>query len=203
MSVNQTRTEQEEENLEQSSTEPADTPESGPEADTAEMKEGDVAPEYIDVDIEAMEQLIEQQKAEIEKSRDQVLRIQAELENMRKRTVRDIEHAHKFALEKFVNELIPVLDSMELGIQASGTAGDIDSVREGMDLTMQKFVSTLEKFGVTVVDPNGEKFDPEKHEAVTMQAQEGAAAGTIISVLQKGYALNGRLVRPAMVIVAS
>ena len=203
MSVNQTRTEQEEENLEQSSTEPADTPESGPEADTAEMKEGDVAPEYIDVDIEAMEQLIEQQKAEIEKSRDQVLRIQAELENMRKRTVRDIEHAHKFALEKFVNELIPVLDSMELGIQASGTAGDIDSVREGMDLTMQKFVSTLEKFGVTVVDPNGEKFDPEKHEAVTMQAQEGAAAGTIISVLQKGYALDGRLVRPAMVIVAS
>ena len=134
MSVNQTRTEQEEENLEQSSTEPADTPESGPEADTAEMKEGDVAPEYIDVDIEAMEQLIEQQKAEIEKSRDQVLRIQAELENMRKRTVRDIEHAHKFALEKFVNELIPVLDSMELGIQASGTAGDIDSVREGMEV---------------------------------------------------------------------
>ena len=207
MPGNQTSQEQDEKNPEQPATESADVLEPVPETETTTVPVDEAAPvadqDYGEVDIEAMEQLIEKQKAEIAKNKDQVLRVQAELENMRKRTIRDIEHAHKFALEKFVNELIPVLDSMELGIDATNNAEDIESVREGMDLTMKKFASALEKFGVTVVDPQGEKFDPEKHEAVTMQEQQGAEAGTVITVLQKGYLLNGRLVRPAMVIVAS
>lgn len=131
-----------------------------------------------------------------------VLRAQAELENVRKRTIRDIENAHKYGLEKFITELLPILDSMAFGISTSCSAEDITSLREGMDLTLKMFSSTLEKFGVKVIDPQGEKFNPEQHEAVSMQELAGAESGTVISVAQKGYELNGRLVRPAMVIVA-
>jgi len=106
------------------------------------------------------------------------------------------------ALEKFVTELLPILDSMELGITATDSADDIAGLREGMDLTLKMFSDTLEKFGVRIVDPQGEKFNPELHEAVSMQEYEDAEPGTVISVIQKGYELNGRLVRPAMVMVA-
>ena len=108
-----------------------------------------------------------------------------------------------FTLEKFVRELLPVLDSLELGISVSQDDTDnIEGLREGMSLTLQKFSDTLQKFGVSVVDPVAEKFNPERHEAVTMQAVEGTDPGMVAAVMQKGYELNGRLVRPAMVIVA-
>jgi len=113
----------------------------------------------------------------------------------------DVENAHKFALDRFVGELLPVLDSLELGLEAADTAG-ADSLREGMDLTLKKFQAVLEKFGVSVIEPHGEKFNPDRHEAVSMQELEGSESGTVISVMQKGYDLNGRLIRPAMVIVA-
>lgn len=129
-------------------------------------------------------------------------RAQAEMDNLRKRTARDVENAHKYALERFVQDLLPVIDSLELGINAASTAGDAGSLLEGMDLTLKKFVATVEKYGVAVVDPQGEKFNPEKHEAVSMTQAEGTEPGSVISVLQKGYELNGRLVRPAMVVVA-
>lgn len=129
-------------------------------------------------------------------------RTQAEMENLRKRTLRDIENAHKYALERFVADLLPVIDSLELGIQAADTAGDTTSLRDGMDLTLKKFSGCLEKFGVVVLVPEGEKFNPEKHEAVSMAEVDGMEPGTVMSVLQKGYELNGRLVRPAMVVVA-
>ena len=133
---------------------------------------------------------------------DQALRATAELDNVRKRAVRDVENAHKYALERFVNELLPVLDSMELGLNASQSAQDIESLREGLDLTLKKLFDCLDKFGVKTIDPAGEKFDPDWHEAVSMQELAGAAAGDIVTVMQKGYELNGRLVRPAMVVVA-
>jgi molecular chaperone GrpE len=158
--------------------------------------------EDADQSVEKLMQEIEVLKKLADEHKDNALRARADLENMRKRTIRDVENAHKYALEKFVDELLPVLDSLELGISASNTAEDIESLREGMDLTCKKFASTLEKFGVKVIDPQGEKFNPELHEAVTMQEQEGMAPGTVISVMQKGYELNGRLVRPAMVMVA-
>jgi molecular chaperone GrpE len=129
-------------------------------------------------------------------------RTQAEMDNLRKRTLRDIENAHKYALEKFITELLPVLDSLELGIQASLATTDITTLREGMDLTLKKFSDSLEKFGALVIDPEGEKFNPEKHEAVSMTEAQGIEPGMIIAVLQKGYELNGRLVRPAIVVVA-
>jgi len=130
-------------------------------------------------------------------------RTQAEMDNLRKRTLRDIENAHKYALEKFITELLPVLDSLELGIQASLTTTDITTLREGMDLTLKKFGDSLEKFGALVINPEGDKFNPEKHDAVSMTTAEGVEPGTIITVLQKGYELNGRLVRPAIVVVAN
>ena len=139
---------------------------------------------------------------EVGESVDKALRATAELENIRRRTSRDIENAHKYALERFVNELLPVIDSMELGINASQSAEDLESLREGMDLTLKKLFDCLEKFGVKAIDPAGDKFDPEWHEAVSMQELEGSDPGQVVTVMQKGYELNGRLVRPAMVVVA-
>lgn len=145
---------------------------------------------------------LEALKKQVEESLDKAIRAQAELDNVRKRSVRDVGNAHRYALDKFANELLPVIDSMELGINAAESEEEQNSLKEGMDLTLKMFRDVLEKFGVEEVDSEGEKFDPEKHQAVSMQELEGAESGTVATVLQKGYALNGRLIRPAMVIVA-
>ena len=152
--------------------------------------------------LEQLQQELEAARDEARLNLDKAMRAHAEMENLRKRTARDIENAHKYALDKFIAELLPVLDSMELGLAAADTAGNVDSLREGIDLTLKKFQDVLEKFGIAIIDPQGEKFDPDRHEAVSMQELEGAESGTVVSVMQKGYELNGRLVRPAMVIVA-
>jgi len=156
-----------------------------------------------EVTIELLLEQIEALKTSAADSLDKAVRAQAELDNVRKRTSRDIENAHKYALEKFINELLPVLDSMELGLNASDKIEDVSSLREGMELTMKMFCSSLEKSGVSPVDPQkGDKFNPDQHEAVNMQEVDGAESGTVVTTLQKGYELNGRLIRPAMVIVA-
>ena len=153
-------------------------------------------------DVEALLQEIEVLKSKADSNLDAAMRAQAELENVRRRVTRDVENAHKYALERFVQELLPVVDSMELGISAAASAAEQESVREGMELTLKKLRDTLQKFGVTPIDPCDEKFDPQRHEAVTMQDGAGAQPGTVLTVMQKGYELNGRLVRPAMVVVA-
>ena len=134
---------------------------------------------------------------------DRALRAQAELENVRRRVERDLQNAHKFALERFVSELLPVKDSLELGLSASTEKGaSVESIAEGAELTLRMLEQAMEKFGITVVDPAGEPFNPEFHQAMTMQQSDTAASGTVLTVVQKGYLLNERLVRPAMVIVA-
>jgi len=156
-----------------------------------------------EVTIESLSEQIEALKKSAADSLDKAVRAQAELDNVRKRTSRDIENAHKYALEKFINELLPVLDSMELGINASESVEDVSSLREGMDLTMKMFCSSLEKSGISPVNPQkGDKFNPDQHEAVNMQDDPELESGTVITSLQKGYELNGRLIRPAVVIVA-
>lgn len=165
-------------------------------------EEADEGQEKVSEEFTDLLQENERLKMEVRESVDKALRATAELENIRKRTSRDIENAHKYALERFVNELLPVIDSMELGINASQSAEDIESLREGMDLTLKKLFDCLEKFGVKAIDPAGEKFDPDWHEAVSMQELEGSDSGQVVTVMQKGYELNGRLVRPAMVVVA-
>ncbi len=166
------------------------------ETDTIEITEGEdnSIEEQLRVNLE-----VAMKKAE--ENLELAQRTQADMENLRKRTSRDIENAHKFALEKFVNELLPVIDSLVLGIQASESASDSDSMVEGMNLTLKKFTDTLEKFGVGVIDPQGEKFNPDRHDAVSMAESDEYESGNIMSVLQKGYELNGRLIRPAMVVV--
>ena len=165
-------------------------------------EEADEGQEKVSEDVADLLQENERLKMEVGESVDKALRATAELENIRRRTSRDIENAHKYALERFVNELLPVIDSMELGINASQSAEDLESLREGMDLTLKKLFDCLEKFGVKAIDPAGEKFDPDWHEAVSMQELEGSDSGQVVTVMQKGYELNGRLVRPAMVVVA-
>ena len=147
---------------------------------------------------------LDEARAKAEENWNNMMRLQAEMDNLRKRTTRDVEHAHKYALEKFVNELLPVIDSLELGISAAeDSSGDeTASLREGMELTLKKFQDVMSKFGVDPIDPQGEKFNPELHEAVSMQESNEYESNTVMSVVQKGYTLNDRLVRAAMVVVA-
>jgi molecular chaperone GrpE len=162
----------------------------------------EAAPLTQEDELERLRTTVEAMRRQVEEQRDKTLRTQAEMENLRKRTLRDVENAHKFALERFVRDLLPVVDSLELGLSVSPDQTDIQDLREGMTLTLQKFADTLQKFGVVAMDPQAEKFNPERHEAVTMQPADGVESGVITAVMQKGYELNGRLVRPAMVIVA-
>jgi molecular chaperone GrpE len=166
-------------------------------ADAEESQE-----ETGEVDIETLQALLEKEKEQSQANRDSALRAQAEMENLRKRTTRDIENAHKYALEKFVNELLPIIDSLSLGMTAAETAENVDELREGMDLTLKMFSSAIDKFGVKEINPQGDKFNPEQHEAISMQEIEGTESNTVVAVMQKGYELNGRLVRPAMVVVS-
>ena len=134
---------------------------------------------------------------------DKYLRAAAELENVRKRAARDMENSRKFALERFATELLAVKDSLEMGIEAAANTRDPADIIEGNRATLKQFVSILERFGVAEVDPLGEPFDPELHEAMTMQPSAEAEPNSVLTVFQKGYTLNGRLLRPARVVVAS
>lgn len=148
--------------------------------------------------------LLEDARSKADEHWNLYLRTQAEMENLRKRAEKDLANAHKFALEKFVSELLPVVDSLEMGLAAANDSDDetVNKLREGTELTIKMFKSVLEKFGVKEVDPMGEAFDPEKHQAMTMQESADAKPNTVIAVMQKGYMLNDRLVRPSMVVVA-
>lgn len=160
-------------------------------------------------DITDIDQQVEQERftQELEEAQQQasdyhekMLRMQAEMENLRKRSERDLSNAHKYSIEKFASELLQVKDSLELGLGA----GDVDAVnlQEGAELTLKMMVSVLKKFTIEEIDPCGEIFDPHLHQAMTMQASVEHEPNTVITVMQKGYTLHGRLLRPAMVIVA-
>ncbi len=141
-------------------------------------------------------------KAKAEENWNLYLRAAAEAENVRKRATRDVENAHKFALENFGRELLAVVDSLEMGLAAADNA-DAAALRDGSEATCKLLKTTLERFGIAEVDPEGEPFDPEFHEAMSMMPSENVEPGSVAQVIQKGYALNGRLLRPARVIVAA
>jgi molecular chaperone GrpE len=132
-------------------------------------------------------------------SRDLYMRALAELENVRKRASRDVEQAHKYAVDRFANDLVAVKDSLELGLIA---AGDVETLKAGTDATLKLFKKAFEKAGVIELDPLGEPFNPELHEAMAMQPSAEHVPDSVTQVVQKGYQLNGRLLRPARVIVA-
>ena len=170
----------------------------------AEMNEADKnleeAQDKVEQDLEAM---LAEAKAEAEKHKDMALRVQADMENLRRRTRLDVESAHKYALEKFVNALLPAMDSMEMGMDAATKEGaTVESIREGVEMTFKQMLDVLQEFNVERVNPTGEKFDPQLHEAMTMIPSPDHESNTVVDTIQKGYTLNERLVRAARVIVA-
>lgn len=134
---------------------------------------------------------------------DQALRSQAEIQNLHRRVERDIQNAHKYALEKFAGELLPVADNLERALETIPADDSQKVVREGVSLTHRQLIDTLRKFGVEQVDPVGQPFNPEQHEAVSMQPAPHAEPNSVLTCFQKGYLLNGRLLRAAMVVVAT
>ena len=178
----------------------SDRPEDG--AEQSENPESVTDHEENVEQAEDSEVTLEDLQARADENWDRYLRAAAETENVRKRGVRDVEHARKYALEAFAKEMLTVRDSFEMGIDAADTA-DAASLVEGSAATLKLLSSTLERFGISEVDPLGEPFDPEFHEAISMQPAADAEPGSVLIVAQKGYALNGRLLRPAMVVVAA
>ena len=150
-----------------------------------------------------MSQQLEKLQEELAAAKDQSLRTQAEMQNLRRRSERDVENAHKYALEKFVGELLPVVDNLERALQAVDPDAEESKVlTQGVELTLKSFQDVLQRYKVEPIDPKGQPFDPEFHQAMSMLEMPEETPNTVVDVFQKGYTLNGRLVRPAMVVVA-
>jgi molecular chaperone GrpE len=163
--------------------------------DTAELD--------TDSTVAELEQKLAEAEARAQENWDKAVRAQAELENVRRRSQRDLENAHKFALEKFLHDLLPIHDSLEMGlVAASNEEADVAKLREGSELILKMFIDLMNKYDIEMIDPEGHLFDPEHHQAMTMLESPDHEPNTVVSVMQKGYKLNDRLVRPAMVAVA-
>ncbi|MFT6539950.1 MAG: molecular chaperone GrpE [Thalassolituus sp.] len=141
-------------------------------------------------------------KEEVAAVKDQMLRVQAEMQNVRRRAELDVEKAHKFAVEKFANEMVTVVDNLERGLAAAPEEEATQAIRDGMAMTLDGLINGLARFKVEQVNPEGETFNPELHQAMSMVENPDLAPNTVIAVMQKGYTLNGRLLRPAMVMVS-
>jgi len=156
-----------------------------------------------ELSVEVLTKKLEQAEQKAADNWDQLLRTRAEMDNLRRRTQKDLENAHKFALEKFVTELLPVLDSLDMGlIAATQENASVEKLQEGTELIISMLKQVFEKFNVQEVHPEGEKFNPDHHQAMSIQENGEVDANTVLAVMQKGYLLNERLVRPAMVIVS-
>jgi molecular chaperone GrpE len=154
------------------------------------------------VELERLQQALADAEQRAKSNWEQYLRAVADLDNVRKRAARDIEAANRYGLEKFAAELLPVRDSLELAVQNSEKSADIRSLKQGQDATLQLLVKALEKLGIVTINPVGEPFDPARHEAMLAQPSNTAEPNSVLQVVQPGYELNGRLLRPARVIVA-
>lgn len=180
----------------------AEADEASASAESAGNGESGGEPDAADAD-KRLENELAEARAKADENWNQYLRAVAELENTRKRAARDIEHAHRFALERFAAELLPVKDALEMGLNAASDAKDqAGALVEGTEMTLKQLTQVFEKFGITEIDPKGERFDPERHEAMATQPSADAEPDTVLTVVQKGYLLNGRVLRPARVLVA-
>ena len=189
-----------------------DEPQTSPAGDNGEAKLDEVNAEIeaelmYEMDAEAAEQEqqseTQQLRAEVATANDQVLRVQAEMQNVRRRAERDVENAHKYALDKFAADLLPVVDNLERALAAIDSADEGQkAVAEGLELTLKSFMEVLVRYKIEAIDPAGQPFDAELHQAVSMVPNPDLEHNTVMDVFQKGYTLNGRLVRPAMVVVS-
>ena len=169
-----------------------------------EAEDSDIAESNSEASENELTKQLEEIQQQVADYQDKMLRMQAEMDNLRKRTERDVSNAHKYANEKFANELLQVKDSLEMGLNMSEETEDIDlyKLKEGTELTLKMLNSVFEKFAIEEINPVGETFDPNLHEAMTMQESTEHEPNTVLMVMQKGYTLHGRLIRPAMVIVS-
>ena len=151
---------------------------------------------------EAADDALAAAQEEVAAVKDQMLRVQAEMQNVRRRAELDVEKAHKFAVEKFANEMVTVVDNLERGLAAAPEEEATKAIRDGMAMTLDGLINGLARFKVEQVNPEGETFNPELHQAMSMVENPDLAPNTVIAVMQKGYTLNGRLLRPAMVMVS-
>lgn len=154
------------------------------------------------LDAAAQQAALESAKEEIDQLKDQALRSQAEVENIRRRAARDVENARKFALERFAKDLLPALDGLQKSAESAAAATDVKAVADGVALSLKLLLDTLRKNGIEQVDPLGEPFDPARSEAMALVENPDAEPNSVMEVMQKGYLLNGRLLRAAKVIVA-
>lgn len=156
-----------------------------------------------EISVEELQKQLKQAQKTAEENWDKAVRAKAEMENLKRRTQKDLENAHKYGLEKFAKELLSVIDSLELGIQAS-TSDDpeVVALKQGSEFTIKQFEAVFAKFNIEALSPEGEVFNPELHQAMTMLPSADVAPNTVLNVFQKGYVLNGRLIRPAMVVVS-
>ena len=182
-----------EESLKTETAESKDSPEDGAET---------TAVPGAELNIEALQIELECAQGAAKDFQDKWLRTQAEIENLRRRANRDVENAHKYGMERFAAEMLNVKDSLELGLSAASETRDVAKLAEGMELTLKQLAQAMEKFKIAEIDPKGESFDPERHQAMTLQESSEHAPNTVIAVFQKGYTLQERLLRPAMVVVA-
>ena len=167
-------------------------------------KDGETPPaeEVVDDELEKMKEALAAAQQELALHRDAMLRMQAEMDNLRKRLIRDLEKSRKFALERIMKDLLQVRDSMERGLEADGDTSTMESLLEGQALTLKMLAKVMQDHGLEIIDPIGETFNPEFHEAMTVQASEELEDNSVMEVLQKGYQLHDRLVRPARVVVS-
>ncbi len=175
-------------------------------AETGEAEdEGDAVEAAVELTLEeALERLADAEE-ECSRAEDKLLRIQAEMQNLRRRTEQDIERAHKFGQERFSSELLVVMDNLERALNAASEHDDevVKAIHEGVNLTLKSFVDCFAKFNIEEVDPMGEPFDPALHQAMSIQENGEVEPNTVIAVMQKGYTLHGRVLRPAMVVVST
>ncbi|MCS2152343.1 nucleotide exchange factor GrpE [Scandinavium goeteborgense] len=171
--------------------------------DEVEAVEPETSAEQVDPRDEQIANLEAQLNEAQTRERDGVLRVKAEMENLRRRTELDVEKAHKFALEKFVNDLLPVIDSLDRALEVADKANpDMAPMIEGIELTLKSMLDVVRKYGVEVVGDTNVPMDPNVHQAIAMVESDEVAAGNVLMVMQKGYTLNGRTIRAAMVSVA-
>lgn len=155
------------------------------------------------LDAERLQQQLAEAQDQAQQERERAIRAAAEMENLRRRAAMDVEKAHKFALEKFAGELLPVIDSLERALEMSDRENEqLKPTLEGVELTLRSMLNAVGKFGVLPIDPQGEGFDPNRHQAMSMVENPNVAPNTVLAVMQKGYELNGRVIRPAMVMLA-
>jgi molecular chaperone GrpE len=151
----------------------------------------------------SLEQTVEQLQEDLVSAKDAALRAQADAQNVKRRAEQDVEKARKFALERFCSELLPVVDNLERALEAAAGGDEaVKPIAQGVELTLKSFLDALKKFNIEVVNPEGEPFDPQLHQAMSMVENNEVEPNSVIAVMQKGYTLNGRLVRPAMVMVS-